>query len=50
MCEMGKLHALLVDSRRYDLGNQFQYVKATIDAALKRPELEGRVREYLRTL
>jgi UTP--glucose-1-phosphate uridylyltransferase len=35
---------------RYDVGDKFGFVQATIAYALKRPELREKVIEYLRTL
>ena len=32
---------------RYDVGDKFGFVKATIDFALRRPDLSGQVRRYL---
>jgi len=46
----GKLHAWQVQGCRYDIGNHFFYVKAQVDAALRRPELASRLREYLKSL
>lgn len=46
----GKLHAWRVQGCRYDIGNHFFYVKAQVDAALRRPELASRLREYLKSL
>jgi len=46
----GKLHAWPVQGCRYDIGNHFYYVKAQVDAALRRPELASRLKEYLKTL
>jgi UTP--glucose-1-phosphate uridylyltransferase len=36
--------------QRYDAGDRFGYVQATIALALKRPDLADRLRAYLRTL
>lgn len=35
---------------RYDVGDKLGFVRATVAYALKRPELEGKVREYLQTV
>ena len=35
---------------RYDIGDKFGYIKATVDIALERPELAEQVREYLTSL
>lgn len=50
LCKTGRLQALLVEGARYDIGNHFFYLKAQIDSALNRPELSGRLRNYLKTL
>jgi UTP--glucose-1-phosphate uridylyltransferase len=34
--------------RRYDIGDKFGFVQATVDLALDRPDLADRVRAYLR--
>jgi UTP--glucose-1-phosphate uridylyltransferase len=35
---------------RYDVGDKFGFVRATVAYALKRPELRNQVKEYLRTV
>jgi UTP--glucose-1-phosphate uridylyltransferase len=35
---------------RYDVGDKFGFVRATVAYALKRPELRDQVKEYLRTI
>jgi UTP--glucose-1-phosphate uridylyltransferase len=35
---------------RYDIGDKFGFVRATVAFALKRPDLEDKVREYLRSV
>lgn len=50
LCATGKLHGVLLKGCRYDIGNSFFYMKAQIDAALRRPELNQRLREYIKTL
>ena len=50
LCKAGKLYALKIEGSRYDIGNHLSYVKAQLDAALRRPELADRLRQYLRTL
>ena len=35
---------------RYDIGDKFGFVRATIAYALKRPDLEDKLREYLRSV
>ncbi len=39
-----------VKGRRYDIGDKLGYVEATVEFALKRPELRGPLKEYLRKL
>lgn len=46
----GQLHALRIAGPRYDIGNHFFFVKAQIDAALRRSGLSDRLRQYLRSL
>lgn len=36
--------------KRYDVGDKFGYVKATIDYSLKRADLSGKVRAYIKEL
>ena len=35
---------------RYDVGDKFGFVKATIDFALKRDDLKEKVEEHLKTI
>jgi UTP--glucose-1-phosphate uridylyltransferase len=35
---------------RYDIGDKFGFVRATISYALKRQDLRDKVKDYLRTL
>jgi UTP--glucose-1-phosphate uridylyltransferase len=35
---------------RHDAGNKLGFLKATVEFALKRPDLGGPFREYLRSL
>lgn len=44
------LYAANLDGDRYDVGDKFGYFKATVDAALKRPDMGEDVRAYLREL
>ncbi len=46
----GRLHAMILDDKRYDVGNHLYYVLAQVDAALHRPELAERLRPMLREL
>lgn len=38
------------EGRRYDCGSKLEYLKATVDFALKHKELNGKFREYLKSL
>jgi len=42
--------AYRLEGKRYDIGDKFGYIKATVDLALTRPELKEQVRSYLREL
>ena len=44
------LYALVIDGARHDTGNKLGFLKASVYFALKRPELAGPFREYLKTL
>ena len=35
---------------RYDVGDKFGFIKATIDFALDRPDLKDQVQQYISTL
>ncbi|NBX75196.1 MAG: UTP--glucose-1-phosphate uridylyltransferase [Proteobacteria bacterium] len=50
LCDKEGLHAVNLKGCRYDIGNPLFYVKAQIDEALRRPELAGPLREYLKNL
>lgn len=50
MMKDGKVYAYEFDGRRYDMGDKFGAVTATIDFALKRPDLGDKVRAYLRSV
>lgn len=43
-----KVYGYLFKGKRYDAGNKFGYLKATVDFALKNAEIAGPFREYLR--
>jgi UTP--glucose-1-phosphate uridylyltransferase len=52
MLEDGK-HVLGVeikDGKYYDTGNKIEYLKTVVEFALKHPELNGKFREYLKSL
>ncbi len=44
------LYACAFSGTRYDIGDKFGYLKATIDFALKRPDLGPKLRAYMREL
>ncbi len=44
------VYGYLFDGRRYDAGDKLGFLQATVEMALKRPELGGPFREYLKTL
>ena len=44
------LYALEVDGARHDTGNKLGFLKATVYFALKRPDLAGPFKEYLKSL
>ncbi|MBV9543083.1 MAG: UTP--glucose-1-phosphate uridylyltransferase [Chloroflexi bacterium] len=43
----GNLYALEFQGRRYDAGNKFEFLQATVDLALQRPDLGPPLRAYL---
>jgi UTP--glucose-1-phosphate uridylyltransferase len=43
----GRLYALEFQGRRYDAGNKLEFLQATIDIALERPDLGPPLRAYL---
>jgi UTP--glucose-1-phosphate uridylyltransferase len=44
------MYGLAFRGRRYDAGSKLGFVKATVQFALKRPDLAPGLREYLKTL
>jgi len=44
------VYGYLFEGKRYDGGDKFGYLEATIGLALKRPEFSHRLRDYLKTL
>jgi UTP--glucose-1-phosphate uridylyltransferase len=46
----GRLYAYEFEGRRYDVGNKLEFLHATIELALKRPDLGPPLRKYLRGL
>ena len=45
-----KMYAYVYDGRRHDTGDKLGFLKATVEFALKRPDLGGEFREYLKNL
>lgn len=53
ICDMmkdGKVYAYEFDGKRYDMGDRFGALTATVDFALKRPELADKFKAYLRSI
>ena len=53
ICDMmkdGKVYAYKFEGRRYDMGDKFGALTATVDFALKRPEFGERFKRYLKTV
>jgi UTP--glucose-1-phosphate uridylyltransferase len=44
------VYAYLFEGRRYDAGNALEFLKANVELALARPDLQGPLKEYLQTL
>ena len=47
---LDKVYAYDFIGRRYDIGDKFGYVQATIDFSLKREDLKDKVEEYLQSI
>jgi UTP--glucose-1-phosphate uridylyltransferase len=45
-----KMYAYVYEGRRYDTGDKLGFLKATVEFALKRTDLGGPFREYLKGL
>jgi UTP--glucose-1-phosphate uridylyltransferase len=45
-----KMYAYVYEGKRHDAGDKLGFLKATVEFALKRQDLGGPLREYLRTL
>lgn len=43
-----KMYAYAFEGKRYDTGDKLGFLKATVEFALKRPDLGGQFRQYLR--
>ena len=41
------MYAYVFEGRRYDLGDKLGFLQATVDAALKKPELRDEFLRYL---
>ncbi len=50
LIEKENVFAFQFEGRRYDIGDKFGYVKATLDFALERPDLQEKLREYLKKI
>ena len=48
--EQRKCYACIFTGERYDIGDKFGYIKATLDFALRRDDLRDSVKEYIRKL
>lgn len=49
LARRGKMFGCAFAGDRYDIGDKFGFVRATVAYALKRPDLRDKVREYLRS-
>jgi UTP--glucose-1-phosphate uridylyltransferase len=45
-----KIYAYVYEGKRHDTGDKLGFLKATVEFALKRPDLGGAMKEYLRSL
>ena len=45
-----KLYGYVFDGKRHDTGDKLGFLKATVEFALKRPDLGGSLREWLKEL
>jgi len=45
-----KIHGYVFEGKRHDTGDKLGFLKATIEFALKREDLGGPLKEYMRTL
>ena len=50
MARNGSVYAYNFTGKRYDTGNKLGYLKATVEFALRRPDLGPQFREYLKKL
>lgn len=49
LARSGEFYGCVFTGRRYDAGEKLGYLKATVDFALRHPELGGPFRQYLKT-
>ena len=45
-----KIYGYVFDGKRHDTGDKLGFLKATVEFALKRSDLGGPLRDYLKTL
>jgi UTP--glucose-1-phosphate uridylyltransferase len=45
-----KIYGYVFDGKRHDTGDKLGFLKATVEFALKRPDLGGPLRQYLKSL
>ena len=50
LLEKQKIYAKIIEGKRYDIGDKFNYVKAILDFALRREDLKKSVEEYLKNI
>jgi UTP--glucose-1-phosphate uridylyltransferase len=50
MLKQQSMYGFRFDGKRHDIGNKLDFVKATVEFALKRPEFEFALREYLQII
>jgi len=48
LSEREKVYGCAVEGKRYDIGNKLDYIKTTIDYALKRPEFRAETLAYMK--
>ena len=47
LCRKGRLYAYRFDGKRHDIGNRLDYLKTTVEFALRRNELKDEFRQFL---
>ena len=50
LLKLEKVFGYRYEGRRHDAGDKLGFLKATVEFALKRPELRDKFREYLKSL